>query len=152
MEYCRQQGITSECERCKVKSGCRATLVENALDLIYRQRAKIEDLEYKITRVRRYVDKWLTDIELEQAIVDRAIAMREQTLQSVENPEGENALLQSIDVNKLKFEIISEVIERIKEKSRTPLGTLYGEMVYVTDIDNIKKEMITRMGGLLDDE
>jgi hypothetical protein len=44
LEYCQQQGITSECERCKVKSGCRATLIENALDLIERQKAEIERL------------------------------------------------------------------------------------------------------------
>jgi hypothetical protein len=45
LEYCQQQGITSECERCKVKRGCRATLIENALDLIERQKAEIEKLQ-----------------------------------------------------------------------------------------------------------
>lgn len=155
LETCNSPHSDYKCVSCPfydTESNCKTALTVVALDLIYRQRAKIEDLEYKITRVRRYVDKWLTDIEREQAVVAKAIAMREQTLQSVEKPEGENELLQSIDVNKIKFEVISEVIEKIKEKSRMPLGTLYGEMVYVTDIDDIKKEMISRMEGLFDDE
>lgn len=156
LETCNSPHSDYRCVSCPLydtESNCKTALTVVALDLIYRQRAKIEDLEYKITRIRRYVDKWLTDTELEQALVDRAIAMREETLQSVEKPEVENKLSQSIDVNKLKLEVISEVIEKIKEKARMPLGTLYGEMVYVTDIDNIKKEMITRMeGGLLDNE
>lgn len=45
LEYCTQQGITSECERCKVKKGCRSELIVNALDLISRQQAEIERLE-----------------------------------------------------------------------------------------------------------
>ena len=45
LEYCPEQGITSECERCKVKKGCRAELVAKALDLINRQQAEIETLK-----------------------------------------------------------------------------------------------------------
>lgn len=42
IKYCMEQGITSECERCSDKIGCRDTLLHNALDLINRQRAEIE--------------------------------------------------------------------------------------------------------------
>lgn len=45
LEYCSKQGITSECERCKVKKGCRAELIAKALDLIKRQKAEIERLQ-----------------------------------------------------------------------------------------------------------
>ena len=38
LECCSQQGITSECERCKVK-GCRSELIKLALDLINRLQA-----------------------------------------------------------------------------------------------------------------
>lgn len=44
LEYCSKQGITSECEKCKVKKGCRAELIAKALDLINRQKAEIERL------------------------------------------------------------------------------------------------------------
>lgn len=47
LEYCNSQGITSECEKCKVKNGCRSELLKNALDLINRQNAEYEDLYKK---------------------------------------------------------------------------------------------------------
>ena len=48
LEYCLAQGITSECERCRDKIGCRDTLLRNALDLIIRQKAEIETLEEEV--------------------------------------------------------------------------------------------------------
>jgi hypothetical protein len=44
LDYCTQQGITSECERCEVKKGCRSELIVNALDIITRQKAEIKRL------------------------------------------------------------------------------------------------------------
>lgn len=44
LEYCSRQGITSECERCKVK-GCRSELIKLALDLINRLQAENEELK-----------------------------------------------------------------------------------------------------------
>ena len=54
LEYCTQQGITSECERCGVKKGCRSELIVNALELISRQRAEIERLSNFVTEERCY--------------------------------------------------------------------------------------------------
>lgn len=48
LEYCLAQGITSECERCRDKIGCRDTLLRDALDLINSQKAEIEELIYKL--------------------------------------------------------------------------------------------------------
>ena len=48
LEYCLAQGITSECEGCKDKIGCRDTLLSNALDLINRQKAEIEKKDTEI--------------------------------------------------------------------------------------------------------
>jgi hypothetical protein len=45
LEYCTQQGITSECERCEVKKGCRSELIVNAFDLINRQKAEIDKMK-----------------------------------------------------------------------------------------------------------
>lgn len=45
LEYCLAQGITSECERCRDKIGCRDTLLRDALDLINSQKAEIERLK-----------------------------------------------------------------------------------------------------------
>lgn len=55
LEYCLAQGITSECERCRDKIGCRDTLLRDALALIHRQAAEIEGLQGKliIERTRR---------------------------------------------------------------------------------------------------
>lgn len=53
LEYCLEQGITSECERCRDKIGCRDTLLMNALDLINRRDADIERLERVISNIRR---------------------------------------------------------------------------------------------------
>ena len=69
LEYCLKQGITSECERCEVKSGCRATLIKNALDLINRQNTEIdiiirkkEDLGNKICELQSEIER-LKEIE-----------------------------------------------------------------------------------------
>lgn len=50
IEYCMEQGITSECERCTDKIGCRDTLLHNALNLINRQKAEIKALRETIQR------------------------------------------------------------------------------------------------------
>lgn len=55
LEYCSQQGVTSECERCKVK-GCRSELIKLALDLINRQ-------EDKCKAYKHYYDECLKDLK-----------------------------------------------------------------------------------------
>lgn len=42
---------------------------------------------------------------------------------------------------KIRAEAIKEFAERLKDKARMPIGTLYGKMVYVEDIDNLVAEM-----------
>ena len=63
--------------------------------------------------------------------------------------EAENAKLQRLldfyeetsGNKKAKAEAIKEFAERLKKRARMPLGTLYGEMVYLKDIDTLVKEM-----------
>ncbi len=45
LEYCSEQGITSECEKCKFKKGCRTEMIATALDLVNRQKAEIKRLK-----------------------------------------------------------------------------------------------------------
>ena len=65
----------------------------------------------------------------------------------VERLEAYNENLQTANValsNELldaKPEAIKEFAERLKEKAKMPLGTLYGQMVYAKDIDELVKEM-----------
>ena len=40
-----------------------------------------------------------------------------------------------------RAEAIRKFAERLKDKARMPIGTLYGKMVYVEDIDNLVAEM-----------
>ena len=58
LEYCLAQGITSECERCRDKIGCRDTLLRDALDLINSQKAEIEELEFELIRSRNELKGW----------------------------------------------------------------------------------------------
>lgn len=53
LEYCARQGITSECEGCKYKKGCRPDLIVDALALIKRQQDKIKGLYKEIERIAK---------------------------------------------------------------------------------------------------
>ena len=44
-------------------------------------------------------------------------------------------------IKNLKAETIKEFAQRLKKRARMPLGTLYGGMVYLKDIDNLVKIM-----------
>lgn len=53
LKYCSEQGSMSECEKCKVKKGCRAKLIEYALYLLSRKDARIEYLYGEIARISK---------------------------------------------------------------------------------------------------
>ena len=55
-----------------------------AYDLINRKDAEIERLEYVLLGVMHSVDKWLDGEELKQDEANRAVTMREKTLQITE--------------------------------------------------------------------
>lgn len=44
-------------------------------------------------------------------------------------------------IKNLKSEAIKEFAQRLRKRARMPLGTLYGTMVYLKDIDTLVKEM-----------
>ena len=84
-----------KCEDCPLKNkkdvlfSCMPIKQKLILDLINRKNAKIEDLSYKLAGVMHSVDKWLEGDELNQDEVNRAITMREKTLQIVEDKQRE---------------------------------------------------------------
>ena len=106
LEWCTN---VMDCGKCLYSpysgSGCATRLKTEVLDLIKRQQAEIERLEYTLIGVMHSVDKWLEGEELEQDEVNRAIAMREKTLQIVEEKQEE--------------------IERLKKDLYTPLKHYY---------------------------
>ena len=63
LEYCLKQGITSECERCRVKSGCRNTLIKNALDLIRFRDTEINLLIKKKEVLRNEICELQSEVE-----------------------------------------------------------------------------------------
>ena len=96
--------------------GCRKI---DALSLINRQKAEIERL------------KELNDV-LETDNINANM--------NLEHIQYEVDLLKQ-EKSAVIAEAIKEFAEKLKEKSRMPLGTLYGKLVYLTDIDNLVKEM-----------
>ena len=79
------------CKECPLEGvvSCYVTLKHKALDLINRLQKENDDLFYKLQGVMWSVDKWLDGKELEQDEVNRAITMREKTLQIVEKQQAE---------------------------------------------------------------
>ncbi len=91
LECCK----TLNCKKCEKRTRfktavyCRDELIGLALDLINRQEAEKQKLEYILSGVMLFVDKWLEGDELSQDEVNRARIMRERTLEIVEKQEAE---------------------------------------------------------------
>lgn len=116
VEHCR----TIDCTVCELKTChktatvCRNELIANALALINRQKAEIARLEYIVLGIMHSVDKWLDGDELEQDEVNRAVTMREKTLQIVERQKAEIE----------KSERIIVMADKCIEKQKTEIETL----------------------------
>lgn len=156
------------CEKCPLEKRyeCTDIMFHETIDLINRQKAENEDLFYKLTGVMHYVDKWLDGDELKQDEVNRAMIMREKTLQIVENLETElkamrgaaNSYKSEVERLQEKYdrtmyslkavlderadhtEAIKEVLEKLKEKyaNYKPYETLYAHYIW-NDIDKLLK-------------
>ena len=73
-------------------------IAKNALDLVNRKDAEIENQQYILMGVMHSVDKWLDGDELKQDEVNRAATMREKTLQITEKQQAE--------IEKLNVELV----------------------------------------------
>lgn len=110
---------------------CSQRMSCDALELINRLQAENTNLDYKLTGVMHFVDKWLDGAELKQDEVNRASVMREKTLQIVEKLEEENDFLKSIDTDKIRTEAIKEYKEKLiyeivnRPSEKAPDGVFY---------------------------
>lgn len=93
LECCAKNNCTYDCPfyhdsciKCKYSS---SEIIKFAFDTISHLKKENDDLFYKLQGVMWSVDKWLDGKELEQDEVNRAIAMREKTLQITEQQEAE---------------------------------------------------------------
>jgi hypothetical protein len=82
------------CSQCPVfgrgwNRQCRQIVDKAVVKLIENQKKKVENLEYTLIGVMHSVDKWLEGNELTKDEVNRAITMREKTLQIIEKQQKE---------------------------------------------------------------
>lgn len=160
---------------------CRFDLMEKVYDLINRLRndakkdnriielqdkkiaeleAQNNDLFYKLNGVMLSVDKWLEGKELKQDEVNRAITMREKTLQIVEKLEAEierlhdelefkcddckNIRLSREEYRKAISQAKSEAYREFAERLKTYLLLNLSERISVVtadDVDKLLKEL-----------
>ena len=115
LECCVKTEFISDCAKCKMFAfDCKDILIENALDLINRQKAEIEELKTEIERMETQ-----NTLLLKKKCKDINTARK-----------------------KIKSEAIKEFAERLKKHSFVDNLSLDGkETVYVDDIDKLVKEM-----------
>lgn len=83
----------SECSYHEVGAECRTQRNKDAAELIIEMSKAYDDLEYILMGVMHFVDKWLDGKDLDLDEVNRALRMREKTLQIVEKLTEENEKL-----------------------------------------------------------
>lgn len=107
-----------------------AICLEHSIDEINSQKAEIAEIQKNSETLAIALVKAKAEIERLQQKYELSEAEREA------NVKGFTENLETV-----RAEAIKEFAERLKEKSKMPLGTLYGKLVYLTDIDNLVKEM-----------
>lgn len=130
-------------------------------------KSEVDKLEYTLLGVMHSVDKWLEGDELEKDEVNRAITMREKTLQLIEtanaeierlhkrNGENTDFLAKLIEAEKQKCksciklaeaEAIKEFAKRVKEEMQNLARIDGGDATYFLVgeplIDDIEKQML----------
>ena len=137
LEYCLAQGITSECERCRDKIGCRDTLLRDALDIIKRKNAEIEELEkykhdYYVLKSEARKEFWeqikemygldeqLTDYLLANGVIVPSCKVGDQTFLLLEKDNEE-------------YDIVESRCVRITQTER---GTIYSMHFDCKEIDS----------------
>lgn len=153
----------------------KAVLEERAenktlLDLLSRQAREVVMLEYTLDGVMHSVDKWLDGDELKQDEVNRAITMREKTLQIVEGLQAEierlkaqNDILsknadtafqdglneaQQLYADQIKIELKAKAVKEFAERLKAEVDGWYYDLTdfgdtidALADIDNLVKEL-----------
>lgn len=121
---CNSEKTNTECALINMPF-CKNYLRQQSLALIKELAEEKSNLEYILMGVMHSVDKWLDGAELEMDEVNRAITMREKTLQIVESITGkwEEAINQ---VNYIADVTKAETARKIQEKvlSLSTYGTI----------------------------
>lgn len=101
----------SECPYHDVGEECRTKRNKDAASLIEEISKEHNDLKYILMGVMHFVDKWLDGDELDMDEVNRALRMREKTLEIIEELTAENEELE--DKVRIQHKIINERAEDI---------------------------------------
>ena len=161
LECCIPQYEENQCNKCPIGRGtvdskwCDTILMENALDLINRQKAEKEKLEYILMGVMHSVDKWLEGDELKHDETNRAVIMREKTLQIVEKQQADIERLNK-EVDRLSQCVLyhdGQVVDAVKDFGELAIKTICEKVCaptptesYIVEkcnetIDNLIKEI-----------
>lgn len=98
-------------------------------------KSEVDRLEYTLLGVMHSVDKWLDGAELEQSEVNRAITMREKTLNIIEGQQNEIRKLEKARMNSLP-----SYCQVISEEKAIELGKEYGRQEAAREIlSDLKK-------------
>ena len=128
LEYCAKTEFISDCAKCEMFAfDCKDILIENALDLINRQKAEKERLEDENYTLKNKIE--IRDNLIEQLGSD--IDIKYNTIYTMREK-----------LKNSKSEAIKEFAGRVKRYSFVDNLSLDGkETVYVDDVDNLVKEM-----------
>lgn len=129
-------GLCPHCGECDL-------LIANALALIEEMSKAYDSLEYTLMGVMLFVDKWLDGKELELDEINRAMTMREKTLQIVELLQIENEDMREY-IRTAKREIISDTIKKMKDMLRDKALNKYPYDGYIDifDVEKVAKELL----------
>ena len=131
LECCTKTEFISDCAKCEMFAfDCKDILIENALDLINRQKAEVERLEDKIFVLEN-------DLEKAENLSDALENDVDIKLNYIYDLEEK--------LKKAKSEAIKEFAERLKEKLQWDVE-FDNKLVFESDIDNLVKEMTMERG------
>lgn len=170
LEHCAKTEFISDCAKCEMFAfDCKDILIENALDLINRQKAEIKGLEETRYELACIIDEFREErnrlLQKLQYAQSEALMHAFSKFAGHSGYHGDTILCQltcmaegketksatPIDMNKIKSKAIKEFAKRLKEKVKmynsegVEEGDLIDDLLTVGEtveiIDNLVKEM-----------
>lgn len=139
LECCKNDGII--CFECPYKktNGCMEKLSADALDLITRQQAEIENLKVENQSLRGAAHSLKMHYEEAQSEINKLNA--ENMLTMSERNAFRNSFYElSKQLKTAKSEAVKEYAEKLKGKTFTHKN--FGKLIFADDIDDLVKEMV----------
>jgi hypothetical protein len=131
LEYCKEQGITSECPKCPIKADCRRELIAIALDFINRQQTQLHKEQNKNSKVRNERNRFKAEVE--------RLKMEREALDDAIYPLPFKTDF-DIAIETAKVEAYKEFAERLKNKIRGMRFLAEAEF-QCEEVDNLVKEL-----------